>query len=229
MDDGNAFEDPDVVERYRHRPDYPARLYQRLAELAPDHRALLDLGCGPGKISRPLATHFDYVDAVDPSSTMLELGRSSPGGGAPNLNCILGGAEEADLPHAPYSLIVAAASIHWMEQARLFDRLTRLTPNSLVAIVDGDSPHQPGWQGPWHDFMSRWIPRLTGQSFGAKAFEQSMRRFTDHIDILGEECFDSEPIDQSIEEFIACQHSRKTFAYRQLGPLGDTFDSELAE
>lgn len=229
MDAGNTFEDSEVVERYRHRPDYPARLYRRLVELAPDHRALLDLGCGPGKISRPLATHFDHVDAVDPSPAMLELGRSLPGGVAPNVTWIPGRAEEADLPHAPYSLILAAASIHWMDQPRLFDRLLRLTPNSVVAVVDGDAAHEPPWQDAWHEFMSRWVPRLTGQTFGAKAFEQDMRRFTDHIDILGEEHFDSERIEQPVADFIACQHSRKTFTYRRLGCLGDVFDSELAD
>lgn len=229
MDTDAVFEDPDVVNRYRYRPDYPEALYRRLIQLGRDRHALLDLGCGPGKISRPLVLEFNQVDAVDPSPSMLALGRSLPGGTARNLSWILGTAEEAELPHAPYSLIVAAASIHWMEQPRVFSRLTQLTPNSTIAIVDGDGPHQPPWQAPWHDFMARWIPRLTGLDFGAKAFEQRMRRFTDHIDILGDEGFDSEPIEQSVENFIACQHSRKTFTYQKLGHLADEFDSELAE
>ncbi|MEQ8992780.1 MAG: class I SAM-dependent methyltransferase [Pseudomonadales bacterium] len=227
MDTDNAFEDPNVVDRYRYRPDYPKALYRRLTDIARDRHALLDLGCGPGKISRTLAAEFDHVDAVDPSPAMQSLGRSLPGGTAPNLSWIRETAEEAELRHTPYGLIVAGASIHWMDQARLFKRLGQLTPHSTVAIVDGDSPHHPPWQTPWHDFMLRWIPRLTGLDFGAKAFEQKMRRFTDHIDVLGDESFDSEPIEQSVEDFIACQHSRKTFTYRKLGQFADEFDAEL--
>ena len=77
--------------------------------------------------------------------------------------------------------------------------------------------------------MEGWIPELTGQSFGAKAFVQRMRRYADHIDVLGEEAFESQPIRQSVSDFIACQHSRKTFCYPKLGSLAERFDAELLE
>lgn len=227
MDDEGIFQDPDVVDCYRHRPDYPVALLQRLAALAQNRRALLDLGCGPGKIGRPLTTGFERVDAIDPSPAMIDLGRSLPGGRASNLTWIVGPGERARMPHAPYDLVAAGASIHWMDQPRVFSRLARLTPRSTIAIVDGDGAHEPPWQEGWQRFMSHWIPRLTGLSFGARAFEQSMRRFAEHVNVLGEESFDGEPIRQSVTDFILCQHSRKTFARRKLGNQASVFDAEL--
>ena len=82
MDSEDVFEDPGVVEYYRYRPDYPDALLRRLSDIAPAHEALLDLGCGPGKISRQLAAEFRHVDAVDASAEMLGLGarRGAPWG-----------------------------------------------------------------------------------------------------------------------------------------------------
>jgi SAM-dependent methyltransferase len=38
------------------------------------HRAL-DFGCGPGRLSQALADHFEHVDGVDISPSMIELAR----------------------------------------------------------------------------------------------------------------------------------------------------------
>ncbi|HWA62476.1 MAG TPA: hypothetical protein VG939_13930 [Caulobacteraceae bacterium] len=52
---GAAFDDPDVARAYANRAPYPAALIDRLAALAPARRRALDLGCGPGKLTLPLA------------------------------------------------------------------------------------------------------------------------------------------------------------------------------
>ncbi|MGO8134389.1 class I SAM-dependent methyltransferase, partial [Rhizobium ruizarguesonis] len=48
--------------------------------IEPRSEHLLDIGCGPGKISCALAGAFKSVTAVDPSEHMIALGRSLPGG-----------------------------------------------------------------------------------------------------------------------------------------------------
>ena len=84
---GAVFRDQSVVEHYGLRPPYPAETFEVLASLAVDGARLggtvLDAGCGPGDLARPLAARVSRVDAVDVSEPMIALGRSLPGGEAP--------------------------------------------------------------------------------------------------------------------------------------------------
>jgi SAM-dependent methyltransferase len=122
---GASFEEEDVVENYAFRPPYPEAIFARLAEISPTRAAALDIGCGPGKVARPLARFFDSVTAVDPSGNMIALGRSLPGGDAANIEWIEGFAEDFAIGERRFDLTVAAASIHWMDHQRLFPRLAR--------------------------------------------------------------------------------------------------------
>ncbi len=117
---GASFENREVVDLYPFRPPYPEAVFDKLREVAPRHDAVLDIGCGPGKVSRPLAQSFAQVVAVDPSQHMIALGQNLPNGRAPNLLWVQGFAEDAPLDGWRFDLTVAAASIHWMDHDRLF-------------------------------------------------------------------------------------------------------------
>ncbi len=60
---GENFEQDDVVQIYLHRPPYAGAVFEKLRALTPQHDQLLDLGCGPGKISAGLTQHFGEVVA----------------------------------------------------------------------------------------------------------------------------------------------------------------------
>lgn len=92
---GASFEDSEVVDLYPYRPPYPESVFEKLLKLAPRPGAVLDLGCGPGKVSRPLTRSFKTVVAVDPSRNMIALGQNLPDGRAPNLVWINSLAEDA--------------------------------------------------------------------------------------------------------------------------------------
>ena len=82
---GSSFLHADVVGNYKHRPSYPPALFEKLVTAAPARGAVLDIGAGPGKISRALTKSFGSVYAVDPSAEMITVGRAQPGGDASNL------------------------------------------------------------------------------------------------------------------------------------------------
>lgn len=78
LNPASVFADSDVVEHYRCRPPYPRAVYEHLLKLAPRHEAILDLGCGPGKLVRELADAFSTAVAVDASEAMLDQARTLP-------------------------------------------------------------------------------------------------------------------------------------------------------
>jgi SAM-dependent methyltransferase len=217
-----AFNDADVAACYRHRPPYAEALYERLLALAPGRRRALDLGCGPGKIAGRLAAHFGEVVAVDPSEPMIAEGRAAHAQG--NIRWVPAAAESADLTGA-FDLVTAGTAVHWMDPAILFPRLADLT--GLVAIVTGDAPCAAPWLDAWHDFNVRWVTRLGGV-WGDAAHQAASSRHEPWIDIAGAETFDFSH-SQSLASFIACQHSRATYARTAMGAeLTAAFDADAA-
>ena len=227
---GASFTTSEVVDLYRYRPPYPEELFRQLVRLAPAHQTLLDLGCGEGKISRRLASHFRHVTAVDPSSQMIKLGQSLPNGDVANIEWIEGLAEEVVFPCEAYDLVVAALSIHWMDHARLFQRLKEhVQPNHVFAIVSGDQPVDPPWESDWQAFLQKWVPAITGVSFDPEKYRHIGRDYQHYIDITNEVDLVSDLFHQSVDDFVKCQHSRDTFALFKLGDRVGHFDAELVE
>ncbi len=65
-------------------------------------RVLLDVGCGPGNSTRPLARHFESAFGIDPSTEMINAAKNI-GKGAPeetargeSISFCVGRAEEMD-------------------------------------------------------------------------------------------------------------------------------------
>lgn len=143
------FQDASVVSSYRYRPPVPEEVLSVLTGLVADPGAasVLDIGCGQGELSRPLAERVKWVDAVDWSRGMVDAGRRLPGGDRENLRCVHGQAEEAPL-FPPYDLVTARQSLHWMRWDIMHPRLASvLSPGGMLAIVGWDA-EPPPWQAP---------------------------------------------------------------------------------
>ncbi|MEM7078378.1 MAG: class I SAM-dependent methyltransferase [Pseudomonadota bacterium] len=232
---GQSFEDTEVAEHYGYRPDYPADLFAKLYELSPQHHHALDLGCGPGKVARQICTVFDSVTAVDASEAMLTIAQNlqsnSEETDRTNIRWVHSPAETADFADHNFDLIVAAASIHWMDHTRLFPRLlAHVAGDYVFAVVDGDGAHHPPWQSEWGDFLGKWIFELTGQTYAPdntdSAFAKKMKRHKDWLRLEGEASFEH-TCTQTIDDFIRCQFSRDTFAPSKLGNRRGEFSEQL--
>jgi len=222
-----TFQDEGVVAAYLHRPPYPDALYDRLLQLMPARHAVLDLGCGPGKIARALAPHVGAVLALDPSAAMLRMGQALDGGARSNIHWRLGAAEDAPLDDAAFDLAVAGAAIHWMDPAIVFPRLARaLAPGARLALVDGDAPSAAPWQAAYQQVIVAWVERL-GRTWNDPAHMALVEAHEPWFDVEGEESF-AAPVRQPLEELIAAQHSRATWSPARLGPAqGKAFDADL--
>lgn len=233
MRPGQAFENEEVAGCYVHRPPYPDEFYDKLLDISPAHGAALDLGCGPGKIAHRLSRSFDSVCAIDPSEAMLVIAKSLEGHAPSNITWLRGTAESVSFECQPFDLIVAGASIHWMDHAIVFPRLLDVVNTTYAfAVVDGDAPFQPPWESDWHDFVERWLLKLQEegryvQRAEAGSYQEFMNRYRRFLDISGETAILSQPVSQRVENFVLCQHSRDTFASFKLGSLREEYDQEL--
>jgi len=220
---GNAFDDADVARAYDCRPPYAPAMYEFLLGLAARKDCLVDLGCGPGKIAAALAPSFGEVVGVDASGPMIERARELFAGTHPNISWRHAPAEDAALP-VHIDLVTAGSSIHWMKHDVLFPMLAQRT--ALVAVIAGDGPPAPAWQAEERVLLADWLARIDIR-FDPGGFATELRHFERWIDIQGEKQFRF-GFEQSVADYVACQHSRATFSRARMGDdLAAAFDREL--
>lgn len=221
------FQDQSVVDRYHLRPTYPAETFEILNNLIVDEpRHVLDVGCGPGNLARPLAAYVERVDAVDISPPMLARARMLPGGDSPKIRWLLGRAEDVELL-PPYALITAGDSIHWMEWDVVLPRFAGLlTPRGMLAIahVEYGSPL------PWYDGYLALTKRFSNNPnyvpIDLIAELEKRRLFQKQ----GEAVTAPEPLRQPIGEFIAAQHARSSLSLDTMtSEQAARFDREMRE
>jgi SAM-dependent methyltransferase len=222
----SQFADPAVVAAYHHRPPYAAAVFPRLRDLVVGQpRIVLDLGCGTGDIARPLAGLVDFVDAVDCSATMIERGKTLPGGDRPNLGWILGYAEDVPLPHPSYGLVTAGESLHWMDWARLMPRLDKLlAPGAYVALVERSPAVRPPWFDEVQTLIERYSTNHEYQPYSLIAELEKRGLFEQH----GVHLSEAVSFKQSVESYIESIHSRNGFSRDRMTHQAATdFDAEV--
>ncbi|MHB8575663.1 MAG: class I SAM-dependent methyltransferase [Dehalococcoidia bacterium] len=217
------FSDPAVVTVYHQRPPYPPAIFPILADLiAAPVRTVLDVGCGTGDIARGLVPFVDRVDALDISAPMIEAGRRLPGGDHTGLHWQLGSAEDAPLD-APYGLITAGESLHWMAWDIVLPRFRRLLlPGGVLAIIGRRYLPRP-WDADEHALM-RYSTNRHFQPYDLIEELQQRGLFTP----LGRVQTAPLLLHQSVEAYIDALHSRNGFSRDRMQPAqAAEFDREL--
>lgn len=225
----SIFQDASVVSAYQYRPMYPPETFTVLHGLIPattTPKIVLDAGCGTGFIARPLAALVDHIDAVDISERMTAMAQTQPGGDSPNITWIAAPIETVPLS-GPYALIVAAASLHWMDWERTLPRFANhLIPQGLLALVE--EIHSPN---PWDQPMGLIIERYTMNkdyapySMGTVAAELEQRQL---FELRNRYETEFVPFDQPVDAYIAAAHARNGFSLDRMDPLAAAqFDAEL--
>ena len=152
-----------MASAYLNRPPYPLELFDVLESLISYTPAIiLDMGCGTGEIAVPMAGRVDRVVAVDPSQSMLRMAESRTGWDRSNIQWVCESAEEFHYEDR-YRLIVAGASLHWMDWYVVLPKMRRsLSDNAFLAVVGGRQAEAD----PWRDRLAEIIPRYsTNQEF----------------------------------------------------------------
>ena len=212
---GERFRLQSVVDRYHLRPPYPDTVLQALLERRPSR--VLDLGCGPGKLSFLLAPHVAEVVAVDLSAAMLARAKQDPRD-AQNITWVEANADTYAIP-GTFDLITAGASIHWFDLDRLLERLQQhLAASGRLTIVNGDAAFNPPWgadeleimkavQLRIHDERPAWVDAVRYPT-------ELPQKLLEHPLFVADDVrhFGPHAVEQPIDDYIETFFSRQSFA-----------------
>ena len=169
---------------------------------------------------------MERVDAVDQSAAMIEIGRYRDGGDRPNIRWACQSTE--DFPYdTRYSLIVAGASLHWMDWYTVLPRMAAsISRRGYVAIVGGRGVDT----APWVDGLNNIIPRYsTNKDFAPYDLidELERRRL---FSVVGREQTMPQRHHMSVDRYVELFHARNGFSRRRMDPKSAAeFDAAVRE
>jgi hypothetical protein len=153
-------------------------------------------------------------------------------GGPANVRWVCARAEDFG-ERAPFDLVVAGSSIHWVDPAIVFPKLARLTGLFAHLANDPTFPRPPPPCGieAWLAFLERWNPRVGRQT--PAAWRDPPAPPPPHavheawIDVAGRRRF-AFGFRQSVADFIASCHARVSWPRQMMGAeLAAAFDADL--
>jgi len=165
-----------------HRRGYPLPVVDLLVDalgLPPD-ASVLDLGCGTGLLTVPLAGRYERVIGADPSPDMLALARSRSEG-APVAWLLADDRDVTRLPMlAGLDAVTIAQAIHLLDRVPLFESLAaRMTPRARVAIIANGSPlwlRDLPWSRVLNAYLGSWFGTAPASACGTDAASRGRYR-----------------------------------------------------
>jgi SAM-dependent methyltransferase len=195
MDLGFGGEVAELYHRYRH--GYPEPVIDVLVEAfgLSARDLVVDLGCGTGQLTLPVARRVRAVAGMDPEPDMLRRARQAArDAGVSNVSWMLGA--DTDLSALPglfgeksIGAVTIGQALHWMGHEELF-RVAGplLRPGGGIAVVTNGTPlwlQHSAWSGGLREFLERWLGTRLSASCGTD--EQSQHRYRQALALAGYE------------------------------------------
>jgi SAM-dependent methyltransferase len=152
----------------RYRPRYSAAFFDHLVDVfrLDGQGCLLDLGCGTGQLTIPLARHVERAVGLDPEPEMLAEARlQAVREGVANVVWMAAGSEDLDALRpglGRFRLVTMGNSFQWMDRARTLHALAGLLVpgGGIVVAADGRPagtvpPARPTWNAAVHRVLHR--------------------------------------------------------------------------
>jgi SAM-dependent methyltransferase len=217
-----------VVKVYHLRPPYPPQTFAILLSLLPSTgpHSVLDAGCGPGNIARGLVDDVEWVDAVDISAAMIAKGRTLPGGDHPKLHWQCSPIETAAFSPT-YGLIVAAASLHWLDWPVVLPRFAHhLAPDGYLALVETTAAPQP-WDSAVGNVLAQFSLNQDFQPYNVQTIAQELAR-RGLFQAVGEQTTLPLLVRQSLADWVDHIHAGNGFSRDRMDPqAAQACDAEL--
>lgn len=127
-----------VAEDYNvYRTRYPQEVVDAVIALSHLHTGsrVLEIGCGTGQLSTPLAQHGIDLLALEPGSHLAALARQNLKR-FPNVHVEASSFEAWPLPPQKFDAVVSASAFHWLDPAVRFSKSAEaLHPEGFLAIL----------------------------------------------------------------------------------------------
>lgn len=118
------------------RPPYPEALFDDIASYArlDEQARLLEVGCGTGQATIPMARRGYAIDGVELGAQMAAIARDKLRA-YPKVNIICADFETISLPGEAYDLLFSATAFHWIDPAIRFQKARDLLkPSAALAL-----------------------------------------------------------------------------------------------
>jgi ubiquinone/menaquinone biosynthesis C-methylase UbiE len=182
-----------LYQRYRH--GYPAAVTDVLAGAfgLTGQDVTVDLGCGTGQLTLPIARRVRAVIGVDVEPDMLEHARQTArDADVRNVTWMLGA--DTDIPALRSLLgdrsvgaVTIAQALHWMDHRDLFrDVIPLVRPGGGVAVVTNGTPlwlQETDWSLALREFLEHWLGVKLTNACGTD--EQSQRQYREDLAAAG--------------------------------------------
>jgi SAM-dependent methyltransferase len=146
------------------RPGYPKPFFDSIvAQFCLDGTGrFLDLGCGTGQLTLPLAEHVAEAVGMDPEPEMLtEATRQAQAAGVTNVTWAQGGAEDLAGNLGRFRLVTMGRSFHWMDREQILTILESIIDDDGGLVIANDSclvRPTTQWQRAIEDIQNRFLP-----------------------------------------------------------------------
>ena len=128
----------------KYRRPYQSSLFKDIADYfhLDGQGKLLDIGCGTGELTVPLASYFQTAIGLDPNSEMVKEAKlRATENGVTNVTWVIDRAENIDATYGPLRLTTSGVSFHWMDRKTVLQKIYDLTEKGGgMAIVGEGSP-----------------------------------------------------------------------------------------
>jgi SAM-dependent methyltransferase len=225
----------------RYRVPYPAALLDDMlarAALPAEGARLIDLACGPGRLTFAIAGRFAEVLAVDTEPEMIEAARREAARrGVGNIRWSVGRAEDLQVPAAAFDLVTAGSAFHRFDQPRVAAKAYAWLKAGGALVTLGDTPFG---QGPaaWTDLVAEVVERYVGKPVQrlhgspnptqaeAIADEEAVLRAAGFVDVAS---FNFQtPHTWTLEALLGNLRSTSFVSRRALGDRHAAFEADLA-
>jgi ubiquinone/menaquinone biosynthesis C-methylase UbiE len=216
------FQQADVAQTYCTRPPYPNAVFDQLESLLAGSARVLELGAGTGDLTLGLAERCGTLDAVEPSTAMLNVARQRLSTRSISWH---GCTAEQFAFAGLYDLVVAAESLHWMDWDVVLPRIANsLAEGGQLAIVAERKLTVP-WSAELRVLIERFSTNRDYQPYDLVELltERGLFSMTGQRTVR---CAFTQSIDDYIESF----HSRNGFSRERMGmDAAGAFDAGIRD
>jgi trans-aconitate methyltransferase len=183
----------DLYHRYRH--GYPEPAIAAIARIfgLTDRDVTVDLGCGTGQLTLPMAARVRAVLGVDPEPDMLMRARRAAGeAGLTNVSWMIGAdsdmvAIRALLGSRAVGALTVGQALHWMNHPLLFSGARPLfRSGGGIAVVTNGTPlwlQDTDWSRAIREILAGWLGHRSRAACGTD--EQSQQRYREDLAAAG--------------------------------------------